>query len=257
MRCCVTCRGHRSRRWHRSSFQPTAQPLVVGGVCRSWDWPGGWTAQGTLQVRPCKLGRRIHAAHVPAQPTRPATDSFRVRPPRKRKRRSKAEADRFALHPRMAWIYRVDQGRHPPAVAVDPPSPGNCRGWGGVGPQDRWRHGWRHRAPRGEGALLAKHCFASARTHSRQRLGRFGGLRRVLQPHTAPPNRQQPRAALALALASAGAGLQALHNNYVTQPAITSNARIASHSSSIRHTRLIASRRSGSRCHTGNSPASV
>ncbi len=24
----------------------------------------------------------------------------------------------------------------------------------------------------GEGALLAKHCFASARTHSRQRLGR-------------------------------------------------------------------------------------
>ncbi len=27
-------------------------------------------------------------------------------------------------------------------------------------------------SPRGEGALLAKHCFASARTHSRQRLGR-------------------------------------------------------------------------------------
>ncbi len=59
MRCCVTCLGHRSRRWHRSSFQPTAQPLVVGGVCRSWDWPGGWTAQGALQVRPCKLGRRL------------------------------------------------------------------------------------------------------------------------------------------------------------------------------------------------------
>ncbi len=52
------------------------------------------------------------------------------------------------------------------------PSPGNCQSWGGVGWQDRWRHGWRHRAPRGEGALLAKHCFASARTHSRQRLGR-------------------------------------------------------------------------------------
>gem|GEM_PF-2073564 len=30
----------------------------------------------------------------------------------------------------------------------------------------------RHRAPRGEGALLAKHRFASARTQSRQRLGR-------------------------------------------------------------------------------------
>ncbi len=41
-------------------------------------------------------------------------------------------SDRF--HPRVAWIYR--------------PSPGNCQGWGGVGGQDRWRHGWRHRAPR-------------------------------------------------------------------------------------------------------------
>ncbi len=79
------------------------------------------------------------------------------------------------------------------------PSPGNCRGWGGMGWQDRWRHGWRHRAPRGEGALLAKHCFASARTHSRQRLGRTAerGLRRVLPTHTAPPNQQKTRAALA------------------------------------------------------------
>ncbi|MBA0280342.1 hypothetical protein D7Y44_03480 [Stenotrophomonas maltophilia] len=36
----------------------------------------------------------------------------------------------------------------------------------------------------GEGALLAKHCFASARTHSRQRLGRApeGDLRRPPQP---------------------------------------------------------------------------
>ncbi|CAM0125392.1 hypothetical protein SMG44B_70112 [Stenotrophomonas maltophilia] len=50
-------------------------------------WPGGWAAQGALQVRPCKLGRRIHAAHAPAQPTRPASDSFRVRPPRKIKKR--------------------------------------------------------------------------------------------------------------------------------------------------------------------------
>ncbi|WP_424843592.1 hypothetical protein, partial [Stenotrophomonas indicatrix] len=36
--------------------------------------------QGTLQVRPCKLGRRIHAAHAPARPTHPAFDSF-LRPP--------------------------------------------------------------------------------------------------------------------------------------------------------------------------------
>ncbi len=72
----------------------------------------------------------------------------------------------------------------------------------------------RHRAPMGEGALLAKHCFASARTHSRQRLGRSGGLRRVLPTHTAPPSHGLPAVAvavavavaLALAVASAGAG---------------------------------------------------
>ncbi|PTA71170.1 hypothetical protein C9412_14275 [Stenotrophomonas sp. Nf1] len=36
----------------------------------------------------------------------------------------------------------------------------------------------------GEGALLAKHCFASARTPSRRRLGRTpeGGSRRPPQP---------------------------------------------------------------------------
>ena len=36
----------------------------------------------------------------------------------------------------------------------------------------------------GEGALLAKHCFASARTHSRQRLDRApeGDLQRPPQP---------------------------------------------------------------------------
>ena len=41
-----------------------------------------------------------------------------------------------------AWIYRVDQGRHLPTAE------GICQRWGGVGGQDRWRHGWRHRAPR-------------------------------------------------------------------------------------------------------------
>ncbi|PSD27478.1 hypothetical protein C7E17_23670 [Stenotrophomonas maltophilia] len=45
------------------------------------------------------------------------------------------------MHPRMAWICRVDQGRHLPTAA------GICQRWGGVGWQDRWRHGWRHRAP--------------------------------------------------------------------------------------------------------------
>ncbi|TPD93239.1 hypothetical protein FJP65_16705 [Stenotrophomonas maltophilia] len=37
----------------------------------------GWVQlRGTLQVRPCKLGRRIHAAHAPATgPTPPSTIS--------------------------------------------------------------------------------------------------------------------------------------------------------------------------------------
>ncbi|PJL16489.1 hypothetical protein B9Y66_05220 [Stenotrophomonas maltophilia] len=36
----------------------------------------GWARwQGPLQIRPCKLGRRIHAAHAPATgPTPPSTD---------------------------------------------------------------------------------------------------------------------------------------------------------------------------------------
>ena len=169
MRCCATCHGHRLPRWHRSRFPANGAaprggrhlkakaPGLAGrvGCAGAAASPppgpgpaaGGW-AFGRLRSRasqakrphPCKLGRRIHAAHAPAQPTRPATDSFRVRPPRKRKRRSKA--DRFAPHPRITWIYRVDQGRHLPTAA------GIFRGWGGVGLQDRWRHGWRHRAPR-------------------------------------------------------------------------------------------------------------
>ena len=76
------------------------------------------------------------------------------------------------------------------------------------------RHGCRDQAPMGEGALLAKHCFASARTHSRQRLGRTpeGGLRRPPQPD--PPRQPTESQLLTLTLLwlEAGAGLQALQN---------------------------------------------
>ncbi len=43
------------------------------------------------------------------------------------------------------------------------------------------------RAYRGEGALLAKHCFASARTHSRQRLGRTAERGSRRPPQSDPP----------------------------------------------------------------------
>ncbi|MGB5787437.1 MAG: hypothetical protein WBH11_18865, partial [Stenotrophomonas geniculata] len=57
-----------------------------------------------------RLGRRIHAAHAPAQPTRPAYDSFRARPPRKiKKRKVKIKSGSLRLHPRVAWMC-IDQG---------------------------------------------------------------------------------------------------------------------------------------------------
>ena len=79
----------------------------------------------------------------------------------------------------------------------------------------------------GEGALLAKHCFASARTHSRQRLGRApeGDLQRPPQPDpprhpTANPLLLRLLLLLLLLLLPllllrllAGAGLQALPTN--------------------------------------------
>ncbi len=252
MRCCATCRGHRSLHWHRSRFPANGAALVVGGVCRSWGWPDGRAAQGSLQVRPCKLGRRLlvravlHArqgqgwASCPTRPRHasgpcgsrpcaapppPATDSFRARPPRNKKEKIKSGSGSL----RSASTHGVDLPCRPRST------PTNSR-----------------RETVGGGAVWGCRTVG-AMDGAIEPPGT--GLRRVLQPHTAPPNPQQPRAALALA--SAGAGLQALQYNYVTQPAITSRARIASHSSSIRHTRLIASRRSGSRCHTGNSPASV
>ena len=114
----------------------------------------GWfRLRGPLQVRPCKLGRRIHAAHAPATGPTPPSTVFR---------------DLSEWHGPL--LVGVDLGRHgrsTPCVdalrsiveifdfvgnssthGVDlPPSSGNCRRRGGMGLQDRWRHGWRHRAP--------------------------------------------------------------------------------------------------------------
>ncbi len=129
---------------------------------------------------PAQLARgmpRAHAAHAPSTgPTPPSTDSREV-PTVAFCRAEPCSAQIFPIskysismkfHPRMAWIYL--------------PSPGNYRGWGGVGLQDRWRHGWRHRAP-------------------------WTGLRRVLKPHTAPPSAQHSQSRFLLLLRLlAGAG---------------------------------------------------
>ena len=63
----------------------------------SWGGPGRWAAQGPLQVRPCKLGRRIHAAHAPAQPIYPATDTFLWRLPTEKKKKSNSGSLRSEL----------------------------------------------------------------------------------------------------------------------------------------------------------------
>ncbi|SNT83171.1 hypothetical protein SAMN02744786_3004 [Stenotrophomonas sp. CC120222-04] len=251
MRCCATCRGHRSLHWHRSRFPANgAAPrggrrFSIMGLARQ-DGFAGDAVNPSMEAWP----RHPCRGH-PRKPIPPGHGQFPCASTTEKKKRSKAQADRFALHPRMAWIYRVDQGRHLPTAAGKLSGVGRC---GAAGPLAPWARGM-PRAGWAGGPTPVLPC-AQDSAHEQGAIEPPGtGLRRVLQPHTAPPNPQQPRTALALA--SAGAGLQALQYNYVTQPAITSRARIASHSSSIRHTRLIASRRSGSRCHTGNNPASV
>ncbi len=84
----------------------TAEPLRggVGLVAESGfpeGGPGGEAGQGALQVRPCKLGRRIHAAHAPALPPRPALDrSLRLTHHGKSTTRAKSGSLRSQSRPR-------------------------------------------------------------------------------------------------------------------------------------------------------------
>jgi len=133
----------------------TAEPLRGGGglVAESWvsgGWPGGEAGQGALQVRPCKLGRRIHAAHAPALPPRPALDSS-LRLTHHGKSTTRAKAGRFARkaeaasQPLLLWLLL------PPLFLIFPwcmPESGSCPrpgGWAGRGCP---RHGCRGQAPR-------------------------------------------------------------------------------------------------------------
>ncbi len=45
---------------------------------------------------------------------------------------SNSNSNSMEIHPRMAWIHQIAE---------------ICQRWGGMGRQDRWRHGCRHRAP--------------------------------------------------------------------------------------------------------------
>ncbi len=176
---------HLPRIWKRcaSAFVRNCEDF---GQRLSPSWRGAWSRRAGHAVgragRPCR-GRckYVHVSSVAASmrltplhglPTLPSTVSC-GRPPRMKERRAKRVA-RFACSERsMAPLYRrqctiKQKGRGEGRVLFlffqfvsnpcsCPPSPGNCRGrggvvricqrWGGVGMQDRWRHPWRHRAP--------------------------------------------------------------------------------------------------------------
>ncbi|MBA0330466.1 hypothetical protein D7U76_20155 [Stenotrophomonas maltophilia] len=68
----------------------------------------------------------------------------------------------------------------------------------------------------GEGASLAKHCFASARTPSRQRLGRTGDSRRPPQPD--PPRQPSGNPLLLLLRLLRVQGCKALQNKPTPLP---------------------------------------
>ncbi len=95
----------------------------------------GWVRlRGTLQVRPCKLGRAIHGAHAPATgPTPPSTDL-----------RNLSEWHDLLLvgvdlgrhvDPRHAWMRFVQLSKYSISISIemDPRSPAICRRWGVVG----------------------------------------------------------------------------------------------------------------------------
>jgi len=85
-----------------------------------------------------------------------------------------------------------------PLLRLFPCAPTLCAGASCVGWQGPPPHGCGGGAYMGERALLARHCLACARTHSRQRLGRGAerDLQRALPTHTrrAPPRTTQPKA---------------------------------------------------------------
>jgi len=144
--------------------------------------PVGLGTRGTPWIRPWRLGSRIHAADTPAYPTRPASDRFWRSATHGEEREDQKRVAALRLLVNRAWLCRSSWpapfGPSPWATLAAAPAAafgstqGNeaprqaafafdllflLRGWtrtetvrgaGAVGSRDRWRHGWRHRAPR-------------------------------------------------------------------------------------------------------------
>ena len=228
MRCCATCRGRRSLRWHRSRF-PANGAAPRGGRRLSIMGLAGRDGFAGDAVNPSVEAWPRHPCRGhPRKPIPPGHGQFPCASTTEKKEKIKSGSGSGSGSLRSASTHGVDLPCRPRSTPTN--SRGNLSKAGWVG--------WRGCEPHGCGDQASTDGFTAS-----------PAIR------STPPARSNP--AVAVAVASAGAELQALQSNYVTQPAITSRARIASHSSSIRHTRLIASRRSGSRCHTGSNPASV
>ena len=156
------CKGrvdHGKRRWSNGW-----NPLAAGGLSSCIrGGPGGWGLQDTPQVRPCRLRRRIHAAQRPANPTRPAPDSFPM-PPAAHEKRKAVERGHAPLPcaRRRNEEQRVMDPLYPsplhplhilPGMARHYPTPHGPveggAGWAGGGVE---RHGWRETRPAGCGS---------------------------------------------------------------------------------------------------------
>ncbi len=235
MRCCATCRGHRLPRWRRSRF-PANGAAPRGGPVSEGKSAGVGRAGGLRRGR-CKY---VHVSSVAASmrltplrspPARPRTVSVCVHHGKEREDQKRIASLRIHAWRGSTVSTKVDTHR-----------------------QSQLTH--RHRELSGVGRCGAAGPLAPWMAPSSPQ-GRVYGVSCSPTPPRPTLSNPEPLLLLLLLLPLQVQGCKPCKSHYVTQPAITSRARIASHSSSIRHTRLIASRRSGSRCHTGNSPASV
>ncbi len=241
MRCCATCRGHRLPRWRRSRF-PANGAAPRGGRRSSIMGLAGRDGFAGDAVNPSvEAWPRLARVRCPARTARPG----------------------LGVLPNPPEACLGPMPRTPPQTHPARPRTVSVRVHHGKEREDQKRIASLR-------SLGAEHGSALQNVSARKTV-EGGGVSRMdaatkppwtdsrRPPPSDPP--RQPAAILPLLLLLLSPlqvqGCKPCQNTYVTQPAITSNARIASHSSSIRHTRLIASRRSGSRCHTGNSPASV
>ncbi len=245
MRCCATCRGRRLPRWRRSRFPANgAAPrggrrLSIMGLAGR-DGFAGDAANPSVEAWP-----RLARVRCPARTARPG----------------------LGVLPNPPEACLGPMPRPPPQTHPARPRTVSVRVHHGKENEDQKRIAALARSRAWLGST-ERQCAENCRRRGGSDSGGVSRMDAATKPpwtdsRRPPPSDppRQPAAILPLLLLLLSTlqvqGCKPCQNTYVTQPAITSNARIASHSSSIRHTRLIASRRSGSRCHTGNSPASV